>query len=111
MSDIEWFDKTAGSGELPMQVEPGTVVTLHGDAQWVRCPPEAGGGVARIDRIVQAPCPCMKEVCRTTVLRRQIKGRTLYVAECNVKDTFMWYTVDTDEVLRLQREHEASDGE
>jgi hypothetical protein len=89
----EWFEKKAGDEVLIGKDEP---VLLIGDTlpDWVRLPPELGGGRLRVLRGFVAPCP--KCCVGGPVTHLKLESDT-YVAECKGGCGFVWYNRKSEE--------------
>jgi len=78
MNDILWTERAAGEIASVVKDDPTTIL-IGGDPNWVRLPPELGGGVARVLETVLAPCPFHREDHR---VRTHVLEGEFYVAEC-----------------------------
>lgn len=86
---IEFFNVAPGSDIGESQDEPGLLIGV-GKPDWVRVPPEAGGGTYRCLEIIQGTCPLPGhgEECRHFILDGPIR-----CAECVVSAQFVWYKI------------------
>jgi len=82
-----WFNREAGSTVAQGTDEPETLLVGDGAPDWVRLPPELGGGQERVLGSHPAPCPMCKG--DAPVRHLELAG-DLGVAEC-VKHGFVWY--------------------
>jgi len=71
--------------------DPGELGEL-GDPDWVRLPPELGGGQVRVTASAIRPCPKCGAQGRHLLLEHQLPdGRPLAVGECDRGCGFSWY--------------------
>jgi hypothetical protein len=87
MMATEWFNRRPGDVAAIGRDDP-TMLLLGGDVpDWVKVPPEAGGGTAKVLASFKAPCPMCKE--GGDVRHLKLEGN-LGVAECT-EHGFVWY--------------------
>lgn len=86
MKDVVEFQKQAGSHVHESTEEPGMMIVGEVVPDWVRLPPQLGGGrrVVAGHRTCRCPCGSPHEV------RELDLGENLFVAECGIKG-FLWY--------------------
>ena len=82
----EWFDRKPGGLISPSTTEPGAALVGKPRPDWVRLPPELGGGEVRVLDSKAGLCPvCRDHSCQHLQLDAEVD-----VAECPARG-FLWY--------------------
>jgi hypothetical protein len=82
-----WFTRKPGDVVSPSTEDPTMAIVGGGLPDWIRLPPELGGGTVRPVRQFGAPCPKCDE--GPPVRHIECNGG-LHVAECE-RHGFVWY--------------------
>lgn len=90
MSTAE-FNRRAGSNVHDSTEDPS--MQLVGDVvpDWVRLPPELGGGRRTVLAHKQVECPCRRGHKSRELALGEHQGKQLFVAECKIAGQFLWY--------------------
>lgn len=83
-----WFDRSPGSFVSIGKDDPTTLLINNGKPDWVRLPPELGGGKVKVIALIESKCPNPK--CEDHLTRHYILKSAYGVAEC-ADNGFLWY--------------------